>query len=60
MGLADELKGDFLQMVALIGVLVGFVVLFALFSISIWLVVGLLVVAAGGYMLYGALRKGSM
>lgn len=59
MGLGDEVKGDFLKMLGMIGVFVGFIVLFTLFSISIWLVVALLVIVTAGFLFYQRVRGGS-
>lgn len=56
-GIGDELKGEFLKAIAMISVLVGFVVLFSLFSISIWLVVLVCLIGVGIYFFIQNIRR---
>ena len=53
MGLASELSGDFMKLIATLGVVIGFVVLFLIWtSLGVWAIIVLLVVAAGGFFLW--------
>lgn len=52
MGALDEIGQEFMNMVLAILAIVGFVVVFLAFSVSIWLLVALLVVVVGGYAFY--------
>lgn len=49
MSFGDEIKGDALKTVAILGAVLGFVALFTLYSISIWLVVVVAVIGGAVY-----------
>jgi len=60
MGMSEEIGGEFMKTIAILGVLIGGLALFTLFSISVWLLVFvcLLIVAAwfgGRYVFLGHL-----
>lgn len=52
MSVLEEIKADFGQMIITLGIILGCVVLFLLYNVSIWLVVGLLILAVAGYFIY--------
>ena len=58
MSVGDELKGEFFKAIGMIGILVGFVILFSLFSISIWLVIVVLVIIGAAIWLIQSMRSG--
>ena len=59
MGVFDEMKGDFMKLVATLGAIGAFVVLFLLWStMGIWAIVVLLVVLIGGFFVWNYYRNG--
>jgi len=52
MGVFEELKGEFGQMLLTLGILGALVLLFFLYNISIWLIVGLIALGGVGYWMY--------
>ena len=52
MGMLDEIKSEAMQSGAILGGILAFVVLFFMWSISIWLIVFVVVLVGGGMIVW--------
>jgi hypothetical protein len=52
MGFGDELRNDFMQTLAMLGMIIGGVVVFTLYTVSMWLLVLALVLGAAVWYLW--------